>query len=76
MQVIEVAPVTLGLVHDKPPTVAVAPVRKSVPEIVIGVPPAVGPFGGDAPVTVGGPWYVNAPLAVPYWPSAFVTDTA
>ena len=36
-----------------PPMVTVAPAAKPVPEIVIDVPPAVGPDVGLTPLTVG-----------------------
>ena len=36
-----------------PPSVTVAPATNPVPVIVIDVPPAVGPDGGETPLTVG-----------------------
>ncbi len=53
VQVAEVAEATVTLVHAAPPTVmAVAPV-KSVPVMLIDVPPAVEPVAGATAVTVG-----------------------
>jgi hypothetical protein len=44
---------TVNDVQALPPTVAVAPARKPVPAMVIGVPPAADPDDGDIDVTVG-----------------------
>ena len=53
VQVMEVAETTTTLVQAFPPTVtAVAPV-KSVPVMVMLLPPAVEPLPGDTAVTVG-----------------------
>ena len=38
-----------------PPSVTVAPATNPLPVIVIDVPPAVGPDGGETPFTVGPP---------------------
>ena len=44
---------TTTFVAVVPPSVAVAPLTKFVPLIVIDVPPAAGPLFGLTPVTVG-----------------------
>ena len=51
--VMEVALTNVTEVAATPPTVTVAPEAKSVPVIVIVVPPAEGPSAGETPVTVG-----------------------
>ena len=66
---------TLTPVAAIPPTVAVAPVMKPLPVIVIAVPPAVGPDAGDTPVTAGGEMYANALVSAPLCESGLVTDT-
>ena len=53
VHVILVADTTVTEVQAAPPTVTVAPETKSVPVIVMGVLPAVGPLAGDTPETVG-----------------------
>ena len=49
----DVADTNTTEVHAAPPTVTVAPLTKSVPVIVIDVPPLAGPFAGEADDTVG-----------------------
>ena len=49
VQVIDVDDTRVTLVHAAPPTVTVGPVKKFVPVIVIGVPPAAVP---DVPETL------------------------
>jgi hypothetical protein len=49
VQVIDVDDTRVSLVHGAPPTVTVAPDKKFVPVIVIGVPPAAVP---DVPETL------------------------
>jgi hypothetical protein len=44
---------TTTFVAATPPTMTVAPLLKSVPVIVIAVPPAVEPEAGETPVMVG-----------------------
>jgi hypothetical protein len=51
--VIVVGLTTTTLVAAVPPSVTVAPARKFVPVIVIGVPPVVGPDVGETALTVG-----------------------
>jgi hypothetical protein len=53
VHVIDVDETTTTLVHVAPPTVTVAPDKKFVPVIVIGVPPAAVPDVGDTLATVG-----------------------
>ena len=75
----DVVPVTTGLAHMTPPTMAVVPDANPVPAIVTDVPPAVGPDVGAIEVTVGagvGATYVNALTFVPVWVSGFVTTTS
>ena len=52
-QVMEVAETTTTLVQAFPPTVTAAAPVKSVPVMVMLVPPAVEPLPGDTAVTVG-----------------------
>ena len=51
--VIVVLFLTLTPVADVPPNFTVAPVRKPVPLMVTGVPPAVVPEVGEIELTVG-----------------------
>ena len=51
--VIEVLLSTATFEAAVPPSVTVAPATNPVPVIVIDVPPAVGPDGGETPLTVG-----------------------
>ena len=51
--VIDVLLTTVTPVAAVPPRLTVAPVRKPVPVIVTGVPPAVVPMLGEIDVTVG-----------------------
>jgi hypothetical protein len=53
VQVIDVDDTRVTLVHASTPTVTVGPVKKFVPVIVIGVPPAAVPDVGDTLATVG-----------------------
>jgi len=53
VQVAEVAETTLKLVQEKSPTLMSVASVKSVPVIVMGVPPAVEPDVGETAVTVG-----------------------
>ena len=53
VQVIDVAETTTTLVHAAPPTLTVAPAKKLVPVIVMGVPPSVLPVDGEMEVMVG-----------------------
>ena len=62
-QVNEIELTTLGLVHVAPPTVAVAPLKKPVPAIVIVVPPAVVPLLAVIPEMVGASSFVIVPVA-------------
>ena len=54
VQVAEVAEATLKVVQAAPPTVMAVAAVKSVPVIVMAVPPAVEPELGLTEVTVGG----------------------
>jgi hypothetical protein len=51
--VIELLLTTLTFVAATPPTNTVAPALKPVPEILIDVPPLVGPLLGFTELTVG-----------------------
>src|SRR4051812_46341777 len=53
MATIVVGFITFTLVAATPPTETVAPGRKSVPEIVIVVPPSIAPDVGEIDVTAG-----------------------
>ena len=67
---------TTTFVAAVPPSVAVAPLTKFVPLIVIDVPPAAGPLFGFTPVTVGaGPRYVYPFVKLPLCVSGLVTVT-
>src|SRR5580704_9360893 len=67
---------TTTFVAAVPPNVAVAPLTKFVPLIVIAVPPAPGPLFGLTPVTVGtAPRYVYPFVKLPLCVSGFVTVT-
>lgn len=50
-------------VHKLVPTLTVAPLAKSVPVMVMAVPPVVAPPLGDTAVTVGGKSGVTGSLA-------------
>jgi len=74
--VIVVGLTTFTLVPAVPSKVTVAPATNPVPEMVTGVPPAVGPLAGTMPDTVGGAMYVNSSANVPDCVSGLVTTTA
>ena len=57
VQVTDVAETTTTFVHAALPTVTVEALPRSVPVIVIDVPPAVDPEVGNTAVTVGAKLY-------------------
>src|ERR1700678_3308203 len=65
---------TTTFVAPVPPNVAVAPLTKFVPLIVMAVPPAAGPLFGFTPVTVGAaPRYVYPFARLPLCVSGLMT---
>ena len=67
--------VTAVTVAAVPPNVTVAPVRKPVPAIVTGVPPACVPLFGVTEVIAGGATKVKPLLTLADCPSRLVTTT-
>jgi hypothetical protein len=72
----DVADTNATEVHAAPPTVTVAPLTKSVPVIVIDVPPLAGPFAGETDDTVGAVPNTKPLVRVREVPPTLVTTTS